>query len=97
MGSLFGVHRAVHMSVLLYVHLKREANCALCSPVTGQSSTPTLTNFVIYPLCFTAYTFYDVMSQLSSLKGEEHQIEKNLDPWNSKRKNIQLLLNLKRI
>ena len=31
--------------------------------------TPPLTNFVIYPLCFTAYTYCDVTSQLFSLKG----------------------------
>ena len=57
------------MSVLLYVHQKTEAVCARRLPVTRQGSTPPLTNFIIYPLCFTAYTFCDVTSQLSSLKG----------------------------
>ena len=55
-------------SVLLYVHPKSEAVCALPSPVTGQGSTPSLTNFITYPLCFTTYTFSDVTSQLFSLK-----------------------------
>ena len=50
------------------VHRKREAICALCLPVSRQGSTP-LTNFVTYPLCFTAYINCDVTSQLASLKG----------------------------
>ena len=67
------------MSVLLYVHQKREAVCALRPPVTGQGITPPLTNFVIYALCFTLYTFCDATSQLSSLKGGGASDQKNPD------------------
>ena len=42
---------------------------------------PPLNNFVIYPLCFTAYTYCDVMSQLSSLKGRGASDPKNPDPY----------------
>ena len=34
------IRESVHMSVLLSVHQKREAVCALPLPVTGQGSTP---------------------------------------------------------
>ena len=34
------IRASVHMSVLLYVHQKKEAVCALPLPVTGQGSTP---------------------------------------------------------
>ena len=37
---------------------------------------PPLTNFVIYPLCFTAYTLCDVTPQLFSLKGGGALIQK---------------------
>ena len=73
------IRGSVHMSILLCVHQKREAVCALPLPVTSQGSTPSLTNFVIYPLCFTGYTFCDVMSQLFSLKGGGASDPKNPD------------------
>ena len=34
------IRGSVHMSVLLYVHQKREAICALRLPVTRQGTTP---------------------------------------------------------
>ena len=34
------IRGSVQMSILLYVHQKREAVCALRLPVTGQGSTP---------------------------------------------------------
>ena len=34
------IRGSVHMSLLLYVHQKREAVCALRLPVTEQGSTP---------------------------------------------------------
>ena len=73
------IRGSVHMSVLLCVHQKREAVCALPLPVTRQGSTPPLTNFVIDPLCFTGYTFGDVMSQLFILKGGGASDPKNPD------------------
>ena len=39
-GDRVLIRGSVHMSVLLYVHQKREAVCALHLPVTGQGSTP---------------------------------------------------------
>ena len=47
------IRGSVHMSILLYVHRKREAICALRLPVTGQG--PPLTNCITYPLYFTPY------------------------------------------
>ena len=60
---------------------KREAICALPFPVIGQGSTPSpsLTNLFTCPLCFTAYTFCDVTSQLFSLKGGGSLDPKNPD------------------
>ena len=47
-----------------YVHQKKEAVCALLL----QGNTPPFTNFLTYPLCFNAFTFCEVTSQLFSLK-----------------------------
>ena len=37
---------------------------------------PPLTNFVIYPVSFTAYTFCNVTPSWLAWKGEEHRIQK---------------------
>ena len=71
-----------------YVHQKKEAVCALRLPVTGQGSTSPLTN----PHCFTSYTFCDVTSHLSSLKGGGASDSKNPDPYYSTR--LVFLLNV---
>ena len=50
----------------------KEGKPFVLSPYMWQGKVaphPPLTNFVIYPLCFTAYAFCDVTSQLFSLKG----------------------------
>ena len=64
------------MSVLLYVHQKREAIWALSLPVTGQGSTPCslISLSILYVLLRTLF----VMSHPSYLawKGEEHRIQK---------------------
>ena len=85
------IRSSVHMSVLLYVHQKGEAICALLFPVTRQGSISTLTNFVIYPLCFTGYSFCDVTSQLTSLKGGGASDPKNQDPFYSLYVEVRLL------
>ena len=51
--------------------------------VTRQGSTPPLTYFVTHSLCFIAYSIYDVMSQLSYLKGGGAWDSKNPDPYYS--------------
>ena len=71
------------MSVLLYVHQKREAVWALPLPVTGQGSTPCslISLSILYVLLRTLF----VMSHPSYLawKGEEHRIQKNPDLYYS--------------
>ena len=67
------------MEILQVLRIFKSSRGALPLPVTGQGSTPLLTNFVIYPLCFTAYTFCDVTSQLFSLKGGGASDPKNPD------------------
>ena len=69
------IRGSVHNSVLLCVHQKREAVCALPFPVTGQGSTPSHK----FHSCFTAYTFCDVTPQLFSLKGGGASGPKNPD------------------
>ena len=76
-SSFFVVHRVIqHMSVLLYVHQKREDVWALLLPLTRQGNTPSLILLSIpYVLLRTLF----VMSHSSCLawKGEEHRIQKN--------------------
>ena len=62
---------SVHMSVLLYVHQKREAICALLLPVTGQSSTP-----LSIILLSILYVLPRTCPSCLAWKGEEHQIQK---------------------
>ena len=65
--------RNVFASLFFYIINSSDwENCltdAARLPVSGQGSTPSLTNYITYPLCFTAYIIFDVSSQLSSLKG----------------------------
>ena len=52
--------------VLLYVHLKRDTFPSPVTFVHTKVAPPSLTNFVIYPLCFlTAYKSCDVLPVLS--------------------------------
>ena len=60
------IRGSVHMSVLLYVHEKRETVCALRLPVTGQGSTPpsVISLSILYVLLRTLVC--DITSQLSA-------------------------------
>ena len=67
---------SVHMSVLLYVHQKREAICALLLPVTGQSSTPLSIILLSIPYVLPRTLFVTSRPSCLAWKGEEHQIQK---------------------
>ena len=62
---------------LLYVHLRRTTFSLSLYLRSHQGSTPTLTYFVIYPLCFL--TAYKMMSHPSVLAGTSDS--KNPDPY----------------
>ena len=72
------IRGSVHMSILLYVHQKREAVCALSLPVTGQDSTPlslillSIPYILPHTLCVTSHP---------SLKGGGASDPKNPDPY----------------
>ena len=59
---------SVHMFGLLYVHQKREDFSHSLYLSSLQGSTPSITNFIIYPLCFVTAFCSDVTSQLFSME-----------------------------
>ena len=59
------IRGSVHMSVVLYVHQKKEDVCALPLPVTGQGSTPLSLILLSIPYVLLHTLF--VMSHLSCL------------------------------
>ena len=75
------IRESVHMSVLLYMHQKRENFSPSLFFTLFQGSTPPFTNFITCPHCFgTAFTS-DVTPQSNSWEKGGASDSKNPDPY----------------
>ena len=67
-GYVVLIRRSVYMSLLLYVHQKRDAFSLSLSLPSHQGSLLSLPNFVTYPVCFlTAYKMMSCPSFLAQV------------------------------